>query len=440
MKNRVVFIHTQVGERDGVSLEIEKRVEIFRQLNWEVFFIAGIDGLQRRNSYLIKDFENSPKIRKIRQNLFFEKDFPREKIIKLFKDTEKNITRQLQKAFSKIRPHLVFVHNLFSLPINLPASVALIQALDQWRLPTATIHHDFWFERKMFLRPKLVLIKNLLDLLPPVRDYIIAHRVLNSLTQKELYRRRKIEAQVFGDSFDFHQTSFSIDCFNQDLRQYFNVRPEDLIILQATRIIPRKGVENTVLFASALQKKMKDTGRIIILCPNAVEKDNLDYFQKLKFYAKSMRVNIIWAADNFSLTRKEEHGRKIYGFWDSYLHADIVAYPTIWEGFGNQFLEAVFFKKLIILFEYPVFIHDLKKEGYSYISLGNKLIRKNGFNFVEDGTLKKAIEKTMILLKDRKRIKKMVDKNFQIAKRYHDVSLLKKDIKKIIATAGFSRR
>ncbi len=41
MKKRVVFIHFLTGERDGVSLEIEKRAEVFRKLGCDVFFISG---------------------------------------------------------------------------------------------------------------------------------------------------------------------------------------------------------------------------------------------------------------------------------------------------------------------------------------------------------------------------------------------------------------
>jgi len=45
---------------------------------------------------------------------------------------------------------------------------------------------------------------------------------------------------------------------------------------------------------------------------------------------------------------------------DTYVFADIISYPSIFEGWGNQFIEAVFAKKPVIVFEYPVFKSDIK--------------------------------------------------------------------------------
>ncbi len=47
-------------------------------------------------------------------------------------------------------------------------------------------------------------------------------------------------------------------------------------------------------------------------------------------------------------------------------------------GFGNAFVEAVFAKKPIAVFEYPVFKADIKKEGYKTISFGDKSRQHNG--------------------------------------------------------------
>ena len=123
---------------------------------------------------------------------------------------------------------------------------------------------------------------------------------------------------------------------------------------------------------------------------------------------------------------------KKYSFWDAYVYADLVTYTSYWEGFGNQFLEAVYFKKLPVVFEYPVFEKDLKKEGYEYVSLGNKLRKRNGLFFVPKEKLESAVSQTVEILKDAKRLKTIVDKNFQIAKKYHDESLLEEDLRRVV--------
>ena len=39
----------------------------------------------------------------------------------------------------------------------------------------------------------------------------------------------------------------------------------------------------------------------------------------------------------------DEDGRKIYTLWDIYPQADLITYPSVYEGFGNAFLEAIYF-------------------------------------------------------------------------------------------------
>ena len=42
-------------------------------------------------------------------------------------------------------------------------------------------------------------------------------------------------------------------------------------------------------------------------------------------------------------------GRKIYTLFDVYPHADLVTYPSHYEGFGNAFLEAIYFGKPVVV-------------------------------------------------------------------------------------------
>jgi hypothetical protein len=40
----------------------------------------------------------------------------------------------------------------------------------------------------------------------------------------------------------------------------------------------------------------------------------------------------------------DSEGQKVYTLWDLYPHAALVTYPSLYEGFGNAFLEAVYFR------------------------------------------------------------------------------------------------
>ena len=52
---------------------------------------------------------------------------------------------------------------------------------------------------------------------------------------------------------------------------------------------------------------------------------------------------------------------------DVYRHADLVTYPSLYEGFGNAFLEAVYFRKPIVVKRYSIFITDIEPKGFQII-------------------------------------------------------------------------
>ena len=53
-----------------------------------------------------------------------------------------------------------------------------------------------------------------------------------------------------------------------------------------------------------------------------------------------------------------------FTLWDLYPHCDLVTYPSDCEGFGNAFLEAVYFKKPVMVNRYPVYEIDIEPKGF----------------------------------------------------------------------------
>lgn len=439
---RIAFVHYRTGERDGVSLEIEKRANILKELGHEPFYITGFEGGSNHEIFLIKELDIKTSYNKfLREDSFYNGLFEENFMISLFFQLETKIYKKLNKAFEKIKPDLVFVHNIFSHAYNLPATTALIKILDKFQIKTIAVNHDFWFERSYFLKPKYFFIKEILNSIPPNRPYIIKHQVINSLAQQELYKKRKIKAELIGDYFEYSKPLAKKDSFNSDLLKTFGIKENDLVLLHATRITERKNIENAFVFARALEKTLRRLApikilgknftrrsRVVVLLPNFVEVDALEYYKKIKKLAEKIKLNVIFAWEKFAIERKKENGVKIYSFWDAYPWADLITYTSSWEGFGNQFLEAVHFKKLPIVFEYPVFKHDIKNEGYEYVSLGDTLKKRNGLSFVPKENIEKAVEKTIKLLQNPKKIKEITEKNFKIAKKNHSLEKLRKEL------------
>lgn len=450
MKEKVLFIHYRSRERDGVSLEMEHRVGILEELGHKTFYITGNDGLgkgEESGTYQINEFDLKTTYNKFLRDTFFSTSLLDEQsVVSLYYQLETEICKKLNRVFESIKPDLVFVHNMFSVPFNLPATTALIKIMDKFEIPTVVHSPDFWFTRSQFLDPKYPFIKDILETLPPKRDYIIKHQVINSIEGAELEKRRGIKAQQISDAFDFSENIPQIDKYNGDLKEVFGISSNDLVITHATRITRRKSIENAIIFAHELERKLKKYGpvslpnkttdkdsKVVLFFPNFVESDDVPYFEDLVELADKLNVKAIWASERFLPERQVADGIKKYSFWDSYVIADLITYTSDWEGFGNQFLEAVFFKKLIVLFEYPVFEKDIKNEGYKYVSLGNKYRLRNNFKLVNKEVITNAVDDLLDLLIDKEKANKIVERNFQIAKKFHDISILKKDLEDVLS-------
>lgn len=450
MKNRkkVLFVHYRVGERDGVGLEIAKRAKCFEKLGVDVYYLTGYDGLSYKNSFVVKEIDIRTNLNRFLREIFFkERVFDESVVINLYYHLENKIHKKIQRVFDELKPNLVFVHNMFSHAFNLPATTALINVLDHEQSKTVVVNHDFWFERKILLKPKYFFAREILQSLPPSRPYFLKQQVINSSAQKQLFKRRGIKAEVIGDYFDFSKPMAKHDHYNSDFSDAFGIGENDLIILHATRITVRKAIENAIYLAHFLEKMLKKIAplkvngkeftkdsRVVLFLPNFIEVDANLYYKSLVLLAEKLKVKAVFAGDRFMPERQKTAGLKKYGFWESYLFADLITYTSFWEGFGNQFLEAIAFKKLPVVFEYPVFKADIKKEGYQYVSLGDKIRRRDGFHFIKQDTIKEAALRALMILKNKKRLKEMVETNFKIARSLHDQSLLLEDLKEILNT------
>ena len=118
--------------------------------------------------------------------------------------------------------------------------------------------------------------------------------------------------------------------------------------------------------------------------------------------------------------------KKVFSLWDTYVFADFVTYPSLWEGWGNQFLEAVRARLPIMIFEYPVFTTDIKEKGFKVISLGTVVSGKDqdGLVQVDNRKIKAAADQAVTMLTDPAVRKKLVDWNFKIGKEYYSMDAL----------------
>jgi len=125
-----------------------------------------------------------------------------------------------------------------------------------------------------------------------------------------------------------------------------------------------------------------------------------------------MGVNTLFVSDIIGEHRgKTADGKKIYTLSDIYPFADLITYPSNIEGFGNAFLEAVYFKKPILVNAYSIYRTDIKPKGFKTIEIDG---------YVTD----EAVEQTRQILSDADARKKMVEKNDQLANKFFSFEVL----------------
>jgi glycosyltransferase involved in cell wall biosynthesis len=238
---------------------------------------------------------------------------------------------------------------------------------------------------------------------------------INSVTQKELKDRLKIESTVIPDTFDYVSTKDKQDLFNSTFRKDFGIAKDDIVFLQATRIVPRKRIEISI----ELVKKLENP-KVILVVAGKVGDEGREYFNKLQSLVSKLKTRVIFIGDYIDFNRKFTGSRrKIYTLWDAFINSDFVTYPSEVEGFGNQYIEAVYFKKPVIITPYLVYKSDIKSLGFKSIEITQNLSERD-------------IKKVNSFLYDPNKIKKMTESNFKLGKKHFSYEATKEKIQKLL--------
>ena len=447
---KIAIVHYRVGRTDGVSFEIDKRKCILQRLGHEVKLISG--PVQSGADFVIDELEfDSTQIRAIKENSFkyFGKlDYtPSDLINRIY-----FVAAKIEEAFLKYHENqkfdLILLHNIFSHGRHIAAASAFANLIQKLHIPVIATHHDCYWEREEYQEPSNNEIKKYLEIFVPPYLKWVTHISISSIAQSQLWEKRGIKSVVFPDIFDFKQRAWQTDEYNSDFLTRVGVKPRDLVILQATRIVERKGIEIAIHFVKELEKyKRKVVGKklyngkmlagdsaFVFVLAGYAEESAQNYLIKIKKQIKESGIEAKFIHSLIAAKRSEVNNEKVYSLWDAYVHADLVTYPSLSEGWGNQFIEAVFAKKPIVLFEYPVFKADIKKEGYDYISFGDKIdgVTDSGLVTLSNRNMEKAVKNTIQIMTSKTTVEQLKG-NIRIGEKYHGFSILQNFLRKAIS-------
>ncbi len=411
---RIGFISTRLKGTDGVSLEVEKWSRVLHRLGHDVFYCAGELGGYAKNGTLIPKLHfQHQSIIKLSERAFGEgpHEDPRLLCDEIYQAADE-IRAPLRQFIRSNQLDLIIVQNALTIPMNLPLGVSLTGLIAELGLNTIAHHHDFFWERQRYRTNDIL---DLLDTTFPAKLPTIQHVTINSIAQKRLLARRGIESIVIPNVHDYGTLPPEINGYNRDFRQTLGLENGDLLILQPTRVIQRKGIELSIELVQRLKHPKSH-----LYITHAATDEGITYWHWLKREAITMSVDLRLIDHMIGEERSRINGHKVYTLWDAYPHADLVTYPSLYEGFGNALLEAIYFKKLVVVNRYPVYNADIEPKGFEFIELDG---------YVDDA----SIEKTRALLAEPDEVKRIVDKNYEIARENFSLETLERKLQAILS-------
>ncbi len=248
------------------------------------------------------------------------------------------------------RADLVVVENLCSLPLNPGAADVVASALAA--RPAVLHHHDLPWQRVRYAHHP-----------PPPTDPHWSQVTINELSRRQLGNRGVRAATVYN-AFDIPTAGQGqtppapgSDTARPDqgddsrarVRRLLEVAPDECLVLQPTRAIPRKNVAGGLAVAARL-------GATFWLLGPAED----GYDDELEALLASARCRVVSGVPG------DGHAVSIT---DAYRACDVVALPSTWEGFGNPTVESAVHRRPLVVGPYPV-AAELASFGFDWFGLG----------------------------------------------------------------------
>ncbi len=343
------FVSTRFAGLDGVTLEAAKLAEVARQAGHEVVWFAGELGPEFSPGRLVPDAHfDSDANRALQARCFGVEDSSFE-VRQTLHDRAAAVEDELRGFVDYYDVDVLVPQNSSTIPMQLPLGVATASLLSQTGMRAVAHHHDFAWERERFSPTG---VADVLKRAFPPNAPGIRHMVINSLAQDELLARRGIRSAVLPNVMDFERPPAPGN--PGAFRTYAGLDADDLLLLQPTRIIPRKAIEDAIILADRLGPPAK----VVITHPEHDEGDT--YSGLLEQVAAEHRVDLRFCPVG-------EPGTPSLA--DAYAAADLVTYPSRIEGFGNALLEACFYRRPLLVNRYPVYVADIAPSGLRVIEM-----------------------------------------------------------------------
>jgi glycosyltransferase involved in cell wall biosynthesis len=406
------FVSTRFAGSDGVSLESNKWAHIFEEEGHSVRWFAGELDKSEEASMLVPEahFPHPESVR-VSEAVWGRMHRPPE-INQAIKRQTEFLRGKLYEFVERFGVDILVAENALTIPMQIPLGLAITDFIAESNTPTIAHHHDFYWERTRFA---ISAVRDYLEMaFPPVLPQI-QHAVINSVARDQLAWRKGVSSIIVPNVIDFDEPLPDVDPVR--VRAAIGLAEDDILILQPTRVVPRKGIEHAINVVSRLGDPRC---KLVISHESGDEGDT--YLAALIETAREADVDLRLVttvvpdvADGVAQLLPEG----ALGLWDLYRVADLVTYPSLYEGFGNALLEAFYYRVPVLINRYSIFIQDIEPKGFRTVSM-------DGYVTPE------VVESVRRVLSDTQLRTEIVEHNFRIASRYYGYSILRRRLQTLI--------
>ncbi len=412
MPERIGFISTRFAGLDGVSLESAKWAQVLWDHQHVSYWYAGRLDRAPDISYCVPEaYFGHPEIAWINDRIWGHN--VRDPLVsQRIRDLSAYLKETLYDFVRQFDISVLVIQNAVTIPMNLPLGIAIAELINESQIPAIAHHHDFYWERQRFM---VGGVHDYLDMAFPPRHPHLQHAVINLAAQEDLSWRKGVSSILIPNVLDFENPPDPSDSYAADVRAEIGIAPDDVMILQPTRVVPRKGIEHAI----KLLEMLRDPKYKLVISHEAGD-EGYEYHSILTELAHAAGVDIRFIATRIGDVRQlDSEGKKIYTLWDLYPHANLITYPSLYEGFGNAFLEALYFKVPVLINRYAIFARDIEPKGFRLPVMDGFLTRR-------------VVEEVRRLLEDENYRREVMTHNYEMAKRFYSYSVLRRSMRTLI--------
>ena len=412
MPQNIGFVSTRFAGTDGVSLESSKWAQILWDHQHVSYWYAGkLDRNPEISMEVAEAYFGHPEVMEITRQSFGTLKRSSD-LTRKINEMADRLKRTLYEFVDKFDINILVVENALCIPMHIPFGVALTHFIAETEFPVIAHHHDFYWERDRF---KVNSVGDYLEMAFPPRLPTIQHVTINTAAQLDLAHRKGCSSALVPNVLDYETLPPEDDGFAEDFRERIGLTPEDILVLQPTRVVPRKGIEHAIMLLGQLRDP-----RMKLVVTHAAGDEGLDYQASLVEMAEHHGVDMRFVDQIIGENRSiQPDGSKIYSLWDAYPHADFVTYPSLYEGFGNALLEAFYFRKPVLVNRYSIYRTDIEPRGFRVLSM--------------EGFLTKSVaEQFRRIIEEDDYRQEMVDLNYELATKFFSYSVLRRKLRALI--------